>query len=110
MSTKGESKGPFAHSPHESQGAAGILPANQSEESTAGKMPAAPWRRSFAFIRGKRIPVFSGRRDVVLSQIRLDDLGVFSHLGRRTLGNFHTVIEDGDAFANAHDHLHVMFD
>jgi len=26
------------------EGAAGILPADQSEESTAGKMPAAPWR------------------------------------------------------------------
>jgi len=25
-------------------GAAGIFPADQSEESTAGKMPAAPWR------------------------------------------------------------------
>ena len=30
---------------HEPQGAAGILPADQSEKSTAGKMPAAPWRR-----------------------------------------------------------------
>src|SRR5881628_2399477 len=27
---------------HEPEGAAGILPADQSEESTAGKMPAAP--------------------------------------------------------------------
>ncbi len=27
------------------QSAAGILPADQSEKSTAGKMPAAPWRR-----------------------------------------------------------------
>src|SRR5437867_12520013 len=26
------------------QSAAGILPADQSEKSTAGKMPAAPWR------------------------------------------------------------------
>ena len=26
------------------EGAAGILPADQSEESTAGKMPTAPWR------------------------------------------------------------------
>src|SRR5947209_5289268 len=30
---------------HEPQSAAGILPADQFEESTAGKMPAAPWRR-----------------------------------------------------------------
>src|SRR5207245_2499528 len=28
----------------EPQSAAGILPADQSEESTAGKMPAAAWR------------------------------------------------------------------
>src|SRR5437773_4039759 len=30
--------------PSMNQSAAGILPANQSEKSTAGKMPAAPWR------------------------------------------------------------------
>src|SRR5438132_14234396 len=29
---------------HEPQSAAGILPADPSEQSTAGKMPAAPWR------------------------------------------------------------------
>src|SRR5439155_23361006 len=29
---------------HEPQRAAGILPAEQSDESIAGKMPAAPWR------------------------------------------------------------------
>src|SRR6266568_1185638 len=29
---------------HEPQSAAGILPADQPEKSTAGKMPAAPWR------------------------------------------------------------------
>ena len=28
---------------HEPQGAAGILPAQWSEKSSAGKMPAAPW-------------------------------------------------------------------
>ena len=31
-------------SSQKSQPAAGILPADQSEQSTAGKMPAAPWR------------------------------------------------------------------
>src|SRR5207244_3483549 len=30
---------------HKPEGAAGILPADQSEKSTAGRMPAAPWRR-----------------------------------------------------------------
>ena len=30
---------------HKPQGAAGILPADRSGKSTAGKMPAAPWRR-----------------------------------------------------------------
>src|SRR5438093_13200827 len=30
---------------HGPQCAAGILPADQSEQSTAGKMPAAPWPR-----------------------------------------------------------------
>src|SRR5207244_3325146 len=35
---------PGSHPLHEPQGAAGILPADQSEKSTAGKMPAAPWR------------------------------------------------------------------
>jgi hypothetical protein len=30
----------------EPQGAAGILPAEKSEKSTAGEMPAAPWRHS----------------------------------------------------------------
>ena len=29
---------------HEPQSAARILPADPSEQSTAGKMPAAPWR------------------------------------------------------------------
>src|SRR5437867_8803200 len=29
---------------HEPECAAGILPADQSEKSTAGRMPAAPWR------------------------------------------------------------------
>src|SRR5437867_8258299 len=30
---------------HEPQCAAGIVPADQSKQSTAGKMPAAPWPR-----------------------------------------------------------------
>jgi len=36
---------PHSHALDEPQGTAGILPEDQSEESTAGKMPAAPWRR-----------------------------------------------------------------
>src|SRR5438876_4556835 len=34
------------------QGAAGILPAERSEKSTAGKMPAAPWRCRLTLVRG----------------------------------------------------------
>ena len=46
---------------HEAQSAAGILPADQSEKSTAGKMPAAPWRcrvtcsRFMAPMRGNKV-------------------------------------------------------
>ena len=28
---------------------------------------------------------------------------------RRAFGDFHAVIQNGDALANAHDHLHVVF-
>src|SRR5205807_1517730 len=38
---------------HEPQSAAGILPADPSEQSTAGKMPAAPWRCRFIRFRSQ---------------------------------------------------------
>src|SRR5439155_21548261 len=58
----------------EPQGAAGILPADQSEESTAGKMPAAPWRCR-PFSSWFRVPMHPKKRKGLFtkrnSQIRM---------------------------------------
>ena len=36
--------------------------------------------------------------------------GFCADFGRRAFGDFHAVIQNRDALANAHDHLHVVLD
>src|SRR5690349_20277230 len=52
---------------HEPQSAAGILPADQSEQSTAGKMPAAPWPRRLTSWRFK-VPIYGRQAEVALPE------------------------------------------
>ena len=38
-----------------------------------------------------------------------DDFGIRADFSRRAFGDLDAVIQDGNAFADTHDHLHVMF-
>jgi hypothetical protein len=47
---------------------------------------------------------------MAFTQVSFDDFGVGTDLSRGTLSDFLAVIEDGNAFTDAHDNFHVVLD
>src|SRR5277367_329933 len=68
------------------------------------------WIRVYPRLKKARSSVVSDGGLVVFAEVGFDDLGVVLDRGRRAFGDFHAVVEHGDAFAHAHDHAHRMLD